>query len=100
MVSARRLPRWLWFLIDNSLLLLIGAVVALCWINVHPTSYRSLTEPLRFVVNDVGMVFFFGIAAKEVFEATLPGGSLSTLRTSALPFLAAVGGMAGPAILY
>ena len=95
-----RLPRLLGFVIENSLLLLIGALIALLWINVHDVSYQAITEPLRFIVNDIGMVFFFGIAAKKVFEATLPGGSLSTPRTSALPLLAAVGGMAGPAVLY
>jgi NhaA family Na+:H+ antiporter len=100
MILRERLPRWLRFLIENSLLLLVGAVIALLWINVHAVSYHALTQPLRFVVNDIGMVFFFGIAAKEVFLATLPGGSLSTPRTSALPLLAAVGGMAGPAALY
>src|SRR5689334_17670348 len=100
MPLSRRLPRWIWFLVENSLLLLIGAVIALLWINVHAASYHAFTEPLRFVVNDIGMVFFFGIAAKEVFEATLPGGSLSSPRTSALPVLAAVGGMAGPAAIY
>ena len=35
--------------------------------------YDRATHPLHFWVNDVGMVFFFALAAKEVFEATLPG---------------------------
>ena len=38
--------------------------------------YDRLAHPLHFWVNDVGMVFFFALAAKEVFEATLPGGPL------------------------
>jgi NhaA family Na+:H+ antiporter len=97
---AQRRPRWIWFVVENSLLLLIGAIAALFWINVHPGSYHAIAEPLRFAVNDIGMVFFFGIAAKAVFEATLPGGSLSSPRTSTLPILAAVGGMAGPAAIY
>ena len=100
MAHTERRPRWLWFLVENSLLLLVGATAALLWVNVDPGSYHSVSESLRFVVNDIGMVFFFAIAAKEVFEATLPGGSLSSPRTSALPLLAAVGGMAGPAALY
>jgi NhaA family Na+:H+ antiporter len=99
-VEPGRRPRFFWFLVENSLLLLIGAVVALAWANLDLASYSTLTRALRFAVNDIGMVFFFAIAAKEVFEATLPGGSLSSVRRAALPLLAAVGGMAGPAGLY
>lgn len=88
------------FLIDNSLLLLIGAVTALFWANLAHESYERFAHALHFVVNDIAMVFFFAIAAKEVFEATLPGGPLSTVRTAAMPLLAAAGGMAGPALIY
>src|SRR5206468_1763668 len=49
---------------------------------------------------DVGMVFFFALATKEVVEATAPGGALHTWRRAALPGIAAVGGMAAPAIIY
>ena len=59
MILRERLPRWLRFLIENSLLLLVGAVIALLWINVHAVSYHAFTQPLRFIVNDIGMVFFF-----------------------------------------
>src|SRR5204863_3556030 len=50
--------------------------------------------------NDVGMVFFFGLAAKEVVEATLPGGALHPWRRAAMPVVAAVGGMLAPALIY
>ena len=44
----------------------------------EPTRRRlARFTSLHFAVNDIGMVFFFAIAAKEVFEATLPGGPLS-----------------------
>jgi NhaA family Na+:H+ antiporter len=46
------------------------------------------------------MVFFFGLAAKEVYEAMLPGGPLSSPREGAVPVFAAVGGMAAPASIY
>jgi NhaA family Na+:H+ antiporter len=46
------------------------------------------------------MVFFFAIATKEVFEATLPGGPLSSPRQAAVPLFAAVGGMVAPASFY
>ena len=99
-VGPARRPRVFWFLVEHSLLLLTGAVAALLWANLHLGSYSAFTHAVHFAVNDVGMVFFFAIAAKEVFEATLPGGSLSSARRAALPLLAAVGGMAGPAALY
>jgi NhaA family Na+:H+ antiporter len=99
-VEPGRRPRFFWFLVENSLLLLTGAIVALVWANLDLDSYSDFTHALHFAVNDIGMVFFFAIAAKEVFEATLPGGSLSSARKAALPLLAAVGGMVGPAALY
>jgi NhaA family Na+:H+ antiporter len=46
------------------------------------------------------MVFFFALAAKEVFEATLPGGSLASPRRALSPLAAAVGGMVAPALIY
>jgi NhaA family Na+:H+ antiporter len=46
------------------------------------------------------MVFFFALAAKEVFEATLPGGPLASLRQAASPLAAAVGGMVAPALIF
>lgn len=91
----------LWRLvIDNSLLLVAGALTALVWANVALPSYEHYAHLLHFAVNDIGMVFFFALAAKEVFEATLPGGALSSPRKAATPVLAAVGGMAAPALIY
>jgi len=91
---------WLRVVIDNSLLLVIGACAALVWANVDASSYGYVSHALQFAVNDVAMVFFFALATKEVVEAMLPGGALSSPRTAALPILAAVGGMAVPAILF
>jgi len=70
------------------------------WANVDLTGYTHVTHPLHFWVNDVGMVFFFALAAKEVFEATLPGGPLASPRRALSPLAAAVGGMAAPALIY
>lgn len=86
--------------VDNSLLLIAGAVIALVWANAEPDTYTGITNATRFAVNDVAMVFFFGLATKEVYEAMLPGGPLSSPREGALPILAAVGGMAVPAAIY
>jgi NhaA family Na+:H+ antiporter len=88
------------FILDNSLLLLAGTAAAVVWANVDWNSYDVVAHPLHFWVNDVGMVFFFALAAKEVFEATLPGGPLASPRRAVLPLAAAVGGMAAPALIY
>jgi Na+:H+ antiporter, NhaA family len=88
------------FIFDNSLLLLAGTAAAVIWANVDVRSYDAVAHPLHFWVNDVGMVFFFALAAKEVFEATLPGGPLASARRAASPLAAAVGGMVAPALIY
>jgi NhaA family Na+:H+ antiporter len=88
------------FVLDSSLLLVAGTVIAVVWANVELTSYDAVSYPLHFWVNDVGMVFFFALAAKEVFEATLPGGALASPRRALSPLAAAVGGMVAPALIY
>ena len=93
--------RSLWALVlENSLLLLGGTLAGLIWANLaHPT-YERFARGLHFMVNDVGMVFFFALAVKEIIEATLPGGPLESPREAAVPIVAAAGGMIGPAGLY
>jgi Na+:H+ antiporter, NhaA family len=93
-------PKVVSFIFDNSLLLLVGTAAAIIWANLDLSSYDRLAHPLHFWVNDVGMVFFFALAAKEVFEATLPGGSLASPRRALSPLAAAVGGMVAPALIY
>ncbi len=88
------------FVFDNSLLLLGGTIAAVMWANLDVASYDRVAHPLHFWVNDVGMVFFFALAAKEVFEATLPGGPLASPRQALSPLAAAVGGMVAPAVIY
>src|ERR671921_2966904 len=88
------------FVLDNTLLLLAGTVAAVVWANLDVASYELVAHPLHFWVNDVGMVFFFALAAKEVFEATLPGGPLASPRRALSPLAAAVGGMVAPALIY
>jgi NhaA family Na+:H+ antiporter len=93
--------RALWALVlQNSLLLLGGTLAGLIWANVAHPSYERFAHTLHFVVNDVGMVFFFALAVKEIIEATLPGGPLESPREAAVPIIAAAGGMIGPAGLY
>ena len=84
----------LWALvIDNSLLLAAGAAAGLGWANIDHLTYERFSQVLRFAVNDVGMVFFFALAVKEIIEATLPGGPLESPREALVPILAAAGGM-------
>jgi NhaA family Na+:H+ antiporter len=87
-------------IVDNSLLLGAGAIAAVAWANLDLVSYELVTHPLHFWVNEVGMAFFFALAAKEVFEATLPGGPLASARQALAPLAAAVGGMLAPAAIY
>jgi NhaA family Na+:H+ antiporter len=98
MIHAR--PTIARFVFDNSLLLLAGTVAAVVWANVDSSTYDAVAHPLHFWVNDVGMVFVFALAAKEVFESTLPGGALASGRQAVSPLAAAVGGMAAPAGIY
>ncbi len=88
------------FILDNSLLLVGGAVIALVWANLNYPAYEHFAHSVHFAVNDVGMVFFFALATKEVVEAMLPGGPLQSPKQAAVPILAAVGGMIAPAVLY
>src|SRR5688500_16453447 len=97
---ADRRSRVIRLILDNSLLLLAGTIAAVAWANLDLESYVHIAHPLHFWVNDVGMVFFFALAAKEVFEATLPGGALASPRQALSPLAAAVGGMAAPALIY
>jgi NhaA family Na+:H+ antiporter len=86
--------------VDNSGLLILGTAAALVWANLAHRSYERLTHPLHFIVNDIGMAFFFALAAKEVVEATARHGALHSPRRAALPLISAIGGMAGPAFIY
>ena len=93
-------PRRFASFLTIRLLLLAGTIAAVVWANIDQTTYDMVAHPLHFWVNDIGMVFFFALAAKEVFEATLPGGALASLRRAMSPLAAAVGGMAAPALIY
>ena len=86
--------------LENSGLLVTGTALALVWANLARESYEHFAHAMEFAVNDIGMAFFFALAAKEVIEATAPGGALHSPRRAAVPLIAAVGGMAGPALLY
>ena len=79
---------------------MLGTLIALVWANVERETYVRVSHYLHFVINDIGMAFFFALAAKEVTEATAPGGALHSPRRAAMPLAAAVGGMLGPALIF
>ena len=86
--------------LEYSLTLPLGALIAIAWANLAGVSYYAFAHRVEFAVNDIGMVFFFAIAAKEVVDATALGGALHTWRRAALPVVAAIGGMVVPALFY
>ncbi|MEL6677401.1 MAG: Na+/H+ antiporter NhaA [Pseudomonadota bacterium] len=107
------------FLSEYSLLLVIGAVIALAWANIDYDSYHHLIEAtiwdhapighyhdghrtltVHYLINDVFMALFFAIAGKEVWEAViLKDGSLRG-RKAVTPLIATSGGMFGPIAVY
>lgn len=107
------------FLRTYSLLLVIGAVVALIWANVAPHSYHGFVDyplwdhapighahdghktlTLHFLINEILMALFFAMAGKEVWEAViLENGSLRG-KKAMTPLIATAGGMIGPASIY
>ena len=86
--------------VDSFLLLPIGVLAALIWANTAGVSYFRFAHALRFIVNDVGMVFFVGLVTEEALEAVMPGGALSRWRRTLLPIVAAVGSVLGATAVY
>ncbi len=99
---------------EFSLPLLFGVVVAMIWANLDHESYEHVIHwvPIaglevfghlvthHWIVNDIFMVFFFGIAAKEITESCLPGGNLNPISKSINPLLATLGGVVGPVLTF
>lgn len=98
------------FLLENSLFLIGGSIVALLWANFANTDYEHFVHAAavtalpamttHFLVNDVFMALFFAIAAKEVWESFLPGGSLNPVKNAVTPLMATLGGVVMPAVIY
>lgn len=87
-------------LVDSFLVLPIGIAAALVWANTAGVSYFRFAHALRFVVNDVGMVFFVGLVTEEGLEAVMPGGALHRWRRTLLPIVAAAGSVLGATAVY
>jgi len=99
---------------SGGILLMLCSVAALVWANsaVGETYARfwdtrlafdlgghGLSKPLLLWVNDGLMAIFFFVVGLEIKREILVG-ELSSLRQAALPLVAAIGGMAVPALLY
>ena len=100
--DARRghLPRLWRFAVEYLLVVLVGAAMALVWVNSEPDSYFRTAFALQFIVNDILMVLFFALMMKEVVEATAPGGVLHPWRRAALPLVAAAGLTVAPTLAF
>lgn len=103
------------FVQEYSLPLIVGVITALVWANIHFDSYHDIVEfdfwledfyifgkhiTVHFLINEIFMVFFFGIAAKEITESVLPGGALNPLPKAINPLMGTLGGVFGPVGLF
>ena len=93
-------PRLSRFAVEHLLLLPLGALIAMVWVNTAPESYYRFSFTIAFAVNEIAMAFFFALMTKEVVEATAPGGVLHSWRRAMLPVIAAVAATALPALIY
>lgn len=95
---------------EFSIPLLSGVVVSLIWANVDLHGYEAAMHwspfghhsplNLHFFANEFLMVFFFGVAAKEITEAALPGGALNPPSKAVNPLMGTLGGVLGPVGVY
>jgi NhaA family Na+:H+ antiporter len=97
----------------GGIALAVATVIALVWANTAPDGYASLWEhvlnvgagdlalrlDLRHWVNDALMAIFFFVVGLEI-KRELVCGELQDRRAATLPVLAAVGGVALPAVIF
>ena len=98
-----------------SIPLIVGVLAGLAAANINAGFYEDLVDyhifgsgvelfgrPLtaEFIINEVFMVFFFGIAVKEITDSVLPGGALNPITKAVNPIIGTLGGVVGPAGLY
>ncbi len=95
---------------EFSIPLIAGVIIALIFSNLFPDMYHHIVHheifshqhwsSMHFLVNDIFMVFFFGIAAKEIAESFLKGGALNPVSKAINPLFATIGGVVGPVGLF
>ena len=100
---------------EYSIPLIVGVIAGLAVANLAPHFYEELVDyrifgenatvfgrhfTFHFLINEIFMVFFFGIAAKEVTESVLPGGALNPIQRAINPIMGTLGGILGPVGLF
>tara|TARA_A100001015_G_scaffold266202_1_gene315161 strand:+ start:10147 stop:11352 length:1206 start_codon:yes stop_codon:yes gene_type:complete len=95
---------------EYSLPLIIGVFVALIFANLFPHTYHDIVHhefvhhahwsSLHFFINDIFMVFFFGIATVEIVESFLKGGALNPIKKAINPLFATLGGVLIPVLVF
>jgi len=95
--------------------LIIGVIAGLVFANIDIHAYEEMVDfhifgddtkifgkavTVHFLVNEIFMVFFFGIATKEITESVLPGGALNPIPKAINPLMGTLGGVFGPAGLF
>lgn len=108
------LERFLHVEAASGIVLLVAAAVALIWANSpFASSYHALwhlpvsfgagsfaiSQPLHFLINDGLMTIFFLVIGMEI-RREIHEGALSSFRQAILPIVAALGGVAVPALIY
>ena len=100
---------------EYSIPLIVGVVLGLVVANIDSHFYEELVEyrifgegimvlghhlTIHYIVNEMFMVFFFGIAAKEIIWSVLPNGPLNPITKAVNPLMGTLGGVLVPAGAY
>ena len=100
---------------EYSIPLITGVVVALLWANIDNETYKNFLDfPIlgkdfkvfghafnfEFIIADIFMVFFFGVATVEIVEAFLPKGPLNPVSKAINPLMGTFGGIFGPIMVF
>ncbi len=98
-----------------SLPLIAGVIAGLAAANIDQHFYDRLIEyhvfgesvkifgrevVTHYLINEIFMVFFFGVAAKEITHSLLPGGALNPIPKAINPLMGTLGGVFGPVGVY
>jgi len=99
---------------EFSIPLIAGVAAAMLAANLAPDAYQRVvhwrplgdaallghTLDLHYLVNELFMALFFGIAAVEIARSCLPGGALNPAAKALNPLIATIGGVIGPVVVF
>lgn len=91
-----------------SIPLIAGVIAALVFANIMPEQYHHIIHgewgntglSFHWLINDVFMVFFFGIATVDLVDSLSEGGALNPLNKAVAPLMATFGGVLGPVAVF